>query len=88
MAEAETIRYSDHQLASYDHHHSRLKPIQPGDLCCNCGGDCDGDGFGWLNFVAVRVNGHPLCSRPKCLDAQMAEFTGHRGPCRCGLGKK
>jgi hypothetical protein len=81
------ILYSQKSLDDMAHPHSRLKPVEPGDRCCNCGGDCDGEGFAWINFVAKRVNGHPICTRPKCLDAQMQEFLGRRSGCRCGQKK-
>lgn len=79
-----SIAYSEGTIQRWSHRLSRLKPVEPGDVCCNCGGDCDGVGFAWENFTAKRVNGHPLCSRPKCLDAQMDEFWGKRSGCSCG----
>lgn len=78
------ISYSERQLASFAHPHSRLKAVEPGDTCCNCGHDCDGDGFAWNTFTAKRINGHPICSRPKCIDAQMDEYQGRRDACLCG----
>ena len=50
------IFYTDKQLASMGHRLSRLKPVELGDRCCNCGGDCDADGFAHGNFHAVRIN--------------------------------
>jgi hypothetical protein len=85
MAEA---AYTPQQLEGMSHPHSRLAPIQPGDVCCACGGDCDGEGFAWANFTAHRVNRHPICARPKCIDAQHQEFAGFRSGCRCGVNKK
>jgi hypothetical protein len=78
------IVYSEKSLAAMSHRLSRLKPVEPGDVCCNCGGDCDDHGFAVGNFHAVRVNGHPICARGKCYDAQMKEYTGGRDGCRCG----
>lgn len=82
------IYYTDKQLGDMSQRYSRLKPVEPGDVCCNCGGDCDGDGFAWQNFTARRVNGHPLCARVKCLAAQMNEFSGQRSGCGCGLRRE
>lgn len=79
------ITYSEKSLASMSSRYSRLKPIEPGDTCCNCGADCDGDGFAIGNFHAVRVNGHPFCARAQCYAAQINEFTGRRDGCRCGV---
>lgn len=81
------ISYSDRQLYSFDHPLSRLKPVEPGDACCNCGLDCDGDGFAWGTFIAKRINRHPICARPKCYDAQLDEYFGRRSGCRCGVSK-
>lgn len=78
------IFYPEATLNNYAHRLSRLKPVEAGDRCCNCGGDCDEEGFAWESFTAKRINGHPLCSRPKCLDAQLDEFAGKRSGCRCG----
>lgn len=82
------ILYTERTMENMRHPHSRLKPVEAGDICCNCGGDCDGDGFAWHNFTARRVDGHAICSRPKCLDAQMQEFLGRRSGCRCGARQK
>lgn len=75
------IVYSEKALESMAHRFSRLKPIELGDACCNCGQDCDGDGFVVGPFHARRVNGHPLCAR--CYSAQIEEYIGRRSGCRC-----
>lgn len=83
------IHYTDWQLRSYAHRYSRLKPIEPGDLCCHCGLDCDGAGFAPAAIgCAVRVNGHPLCGRGSCYWSHLDEFSGKRTDCRCGRRKK
>jgi hypothetical protein len=83
---AETgILYSEKNLDNMSHRLSRLKPVEPGDVCCNCGGDCDGPGFSIQGFHAFRINGHPLCARNCCYGAHLAEFTGRRDGCRCGV---
>jgi len=82
------ILYSEKQLANYSHRLSRLKPVEPGDMCCSCGDDCDGPGFAVGEFHALRINGHPICARGSCYGAQIAEFSGRRDGCRCGLTKK
>jgi hypothetical protein len=80
------ILYSDRQLQSFAHRYSRLKPIQVGDRCCHCGGDCDGEGFANAsNGVSLRINGHPLCSRFSCYGARWDEFNAKRSGCNCGL---
>jgi hypothetical protein len=83
------IFYSDRQLTDMSRAATRLKPIEPGDLCCNCGQNCDdGEGFcSNVNFIAYRINGHPICAREKCWDARMAEFTRNRRACGCGRRK-
>lgn len=78
------IAYSARQLESYAHPGSQLKPVEPGDTCCSCGQDCDGAGFAWEHFTAVRVHGHPFCARANCYYAKMTEFAGTRSGCRCG----
>jgi hypothetical protein len=78
------IVYSEKQTASMAQRFSRLKPVEPGDVCCHCRQDCDGEGFSIANATAYRINGHPLCARPKCYDARMSEFSGQRGSCSCG----
>jgi len=84
-----TISYTEKQLASFAHKFSRLKPIEAGDLCCNCGLDCDGEGFAnFATFMAYRINGHPICSRPKCTDAAWDEYHGRRSGCGCGLRRQ
>ena len=85
---ARGVLYSDKQLAQMNHPLSRLKPIEEGDRCCNCGGDCDGDGFANGTFQAARVNGHPICARGNCYAAKLAEFAGHRDGCRCGAKER
>jgi len=88
MAEVQDVTgivYEEKTLANMTGPYSRLKPVEPGDTCCNCGGDCDGDGFVVGKFRAVRVNGHPLCARGRCYAAQINEFIGRRAGCRCGL---
>ena len=87
MADLTKIAYSEKQIVNLARKYSRLTPIEPGDVCCNCGEDCDGDGFAWGSFTAYRVNGHPLCSRPKCKQAQWDEYLGRRNGCRCGRRK-
>ena len=79
------IAYSDRQLRSMEPRYSMLKPIEPGDTCCHCRQDCDGDGFSAGSFTAYRVRGHPICARSKCHDAKMDEFVGKRLACGCGL---
>ena len=76
--------YSEGQLANMAQKWSRLKPIEPGDLCCHCRQDCDGEGFSVAQFTAARVRGHPMCARPACYDARMDEFVGRRSGCGCG----
>lgn len=77
--------YSESQLEGMNLKYSRLKPIQPGDVCCNCGLDCDGPGFSSPpTSTASRVRGHPLCARPTCYYAKRAEFAGQRNDCKCG----
>jgi len=85
MADVQGITYSEKRLDSMSGPYSRLKPIEPGDTCCNCGRDCDGEGFVMGNFHAVRVNGHPFCARGRCYAAQIDEFIGRRDGCHCGL---
>lgn len=82
------ILYSEKALANMSHPLSRLKPVEPGDRCCNCGEDCDMEGFAQGYFHAVRVNGHPFCARGRCYGAHLAEFTGQRSGCRCGVAKQ
>lgn len=82
------ISYTDDQLRVMQLHHSRLKPIEPGDLCCHCGKDCDGEGFSIGTFRAYRINGHPLCGRTSCYDAHREEFVYRRQECRCGRRKR
>jgi hypothetical protein len=78
--------YTDKQLRAMEHKYSRLKPVEPGDLCCNCGGDCwDSEGLTRGIFHAYRINGHPICVRDKCYAVQMQEYGGTRSGCRCGL---
>jgi hypothetical protein len=81
------ILYSEKQLQSYAGRYSRLKPIQPGDLCCHCGLDCDGDGFARYTWTAARVYGHPICARGSCYGAKWDEFNGQRSECNCGIRK-
>ena len=76
--------YSASQIAGMALRYSRLQPIQPGDLCCHCRQDCDGEGFSYAQFTAARVRGHPICARATCYDARMDEFTGRRRSCQCG----
>jgi hypothetical protein len=82
------ILYSEKALVSMTHRLSKLKPIEPGDRCCNCGEDCDGEGFAIGKFNAVRINGHPLCARGRCYGAQLSEFAGRRDGCRCGVAQR
>jgi hypothetical protein len=77
------IAYTEKQMVAMQHPYSRLRPIEEGDSCCNCGLDCDDAGFVIGNVTAHRVNGHPLCARLKCQDAQLDEFAGRRSGCRC-----
>ena len=78
------ILYDDKRMEAMSHPYSRLKPIEPGDTCCNCGQDCDGEGFsGSGGFIARRVNGHPLCARSRCYSAQLTEYASQRNGCRC-----
>ena len=79
------IMYSEKSLADMASHYSKLKPVEPGDTCCNCGGDCDGEGFAIGEFHAARINGHPFCARGACYASRIQEFTGRRDGCRCGL---
>lgn len=85
MGEQIAAMYTEKSLADMSSRYSRLKPIEAGDTCCNCGGDCDGEGFAIGTFHAVRVNGHPFCARGGCYAAQISEFVGRRDGCRCGL---
>jgi hypothetical protein len=87
-APAEKILYSEKQLKNFEGRYSLLKPIQPGDLCCNCGRDCDGEGFALMNWRAYRVRSHPICARGSCTGARWDEFNGRRSACRCGVRKK
>lgn len=82
------IAYSEFELLTMEHRNSRLKPIEPGDLCCNCLLDCDSEGFSVAQFKAYRINGHPLCARGKCYDQHMHEFCGRRQDCKCGRRKQ
>jgi len=82
------IIYSEKQAASMALRFSRLKPVEPGDLCCNCRLDCDEEGFANGTAHAYRINGHPFCARAGCYDARMDEFSGQRGGCACGLKRK
>lgn len=82
------IFYTEFELGAMVHKYSRLKPIEPGDLCCNCRLDCDGEGFSQANFKAYRIQGHPLCARGKCYDHHIAEFCGRRQDCGCGRRKQ
>lgn len=84
------ICYSEAQLASWASRYSRMKPIEPGDTCCNCGLPCDdvaGFSDGISRAYAVRINGHPICARGKCYWAHLDEFSGKRHGCRCGRRK-
>jgi hypothetical protein len=81
------IVYSDRALRSFTHPNTRLKAIEPGDRCCHCGGDCDGEGFAFMNWIAYRINGHPLCARSSCYGARWDEFNGKREGCGCGRRK-
>jgi len=80
----EELAYTEKQLASMANRFSRLKPVEPGDLCCNCGESCEGEGFAQVNANAYRINGHPLCARAGCYYARFQEFGGGRNGCRCG----
>jgi hypothetical protein len=82
------IMYAEKHLASMSHKLSKLKPVEPGDTCCNCGGDCDGEGFAIGDFHALRINGHPICARASCYGAHLSEFAGRRDGCRCGANQK
>lgn len=82
------IYYSEAELRAMDYPLSRLKPVEPGDLCCHCGGDCDQRGFANGHFKALRIRGHPLCARSTCYTAKWDEFNGRREGCRCGRRKK
>lgn len=55
-----------------------IQPVEPGDICCNCGLPAEDD-----CFKARRVRGHPLCGRPKCYDEQWSEWAGRRKACKC-----
>jgi hypothetical protein len=79
------IAYSAEKLASYAHPYSQLQAVEPGDVCCNCGRDCDGEGFAQGHYHAVRVHGHPFCARGGCYYAKITEYAGSRSGCRCGL---
>ena len=82
------VSYGAAQLEHMEHPLSRLKPIEPGDTCCNCGQDCDGEGFASGHFLAHRVNGHPFCARPGCYGPKLNEWEGMREGCRCGLRER
>ena len=82
------IMYSEKSLESMTSPYSKLKHVEPGDTCCNCGGDCDGDGFAIAEFRANRINGHPFCARGACYSARISEFIGGRDGCRCGLNRR
>jgi hypothetical protein len=88
LANPPGIWYSNFEIASMMHRYSRLKPIEPGDLCCNCRKDCDREGFSVAEFKAYRINGHPLCARGTCYDTHIAEFCGRRQDCGCGRRKQ
>lgn len=83
LAPPSGITYSDRQLETMQLRYSRFKPIEPGDVCCNCGLDCDGPGFSSPPFTAFRVRAHPLCARGTCYEARRAEFAGLRNSCKC-----
>lgn len=78
------ILYSEAALRSFDSPHTRLRAVEPGDRCCHCGQDCDGEGFACGNWTAYRVNGHPICARSTCYTAKWDEFAGRREGCHCG----
>lgn len=84
---ARGILYSDRQLRSFANRYSRLQPIEPGDLCCHCGKDCDGEGFATGHSTAFRIFGHPFCARFSCYGPRWDEFNGRRSGCNCGLRK-
>lgn len=78
------IDYTQKQLEIMSLQYSRLKPVEPGDTCCNCGRDCDQEGFAVAGFHAYRINGHPICGRGgTCYSAAWAEYNGRRSGCRC-----
>jgi hypothetical protein len=81
--------YPDRVLDSMESRYSVLQPIQPGDVCCSCGRDCDGEGFahtlGTALSYAYRVFGHPICGRLSCYQARWDEFKNQRSGCGCGL---
>jgi hypothetical protein len=81
------ICYTGKQLTTMGSKFSRLKPVEPGDLCCHCGADCDGEGFASGLQTAARINGHPICARPSCYIARLSEYGGHRHACKCRLQK-
>jgi hypothetical protein len=78
--------YSEKQQAAMAHRFSRLKPVEAEDICCHCRKSCE-EGFAIDNMTAYRINGHPLCARPGCYYARLAEFFGHRHLCSCGRNK-
>lgn len=82
------IFYNDVELRAMQNELSRLKPIEPGDRCCHCTLDCDGEGFSRMNWKAFRVRGHPICARSTCYSVKWDEFNGRRDACRCGRRKK
>jgi hypothetical protein len=81
---ARGILYSELALKSFASPHTRLRAIEPGDRCCHCRRDCDGEGFANGNWTAYRVNGHPICARSQCYGAKWDEFKGIRSACHCG----
>lgn len=79
------IFYSEKELRNMEGSLSRLKPIEPGDLCCHCCQPCDDEhGFSNVNWKAFRIRGHPICARGSCYGAKWDEFNGRRDGCRCG----
>jgi len=82
------ILYSEKSLESMSSRFSKLKPVEPGDTCCHCGGDCDGEGFAIAEYRANRINGHPFCARGACYAARISEFCGLRNGCNCGMKKR
>lgn len=66
---------------------NRIEEVKPGEICCNCGASIEGEHMkrkvGDFTFKAIKIDGHPLCSMPKCYDAQWDQYGGLRKACGC-----
>jgi hypothetical protein len=83
-----TLAYPERHLESMASQYSALQPIEPGDVCCSCQNDCDGEGFsqslGSATAYAHRIFGHPICARLGCYQAKWDEYKNQRSGCHCG----